>query len=97
MKNIVKKFTIFSMVGMMLMDFGASVIEASPQYIAPPMQQQVDQNQDRQEAERIENERHERAMERRPNESERDWNERQNRENQRHEKKLWLIAHAILI
>jgi len=91
MKNITKKLIIYSMVGMMQIGLGASVIEASS-----PIQQQDDQDQDRHEAENIENERHERAMERRPNESEREWVERQHRENERHEKKLWLIAHAII-
>jgi len=95
MKNIVKKMATLSMVGMMLIGFGVSVLEAAPLHNSSI--QQLDQSQDQREAERIENERHERAMEQRPNESERDWEERKNRENQRHEKKLWLIAHAIVI
>lgn len=96
MKNIVKKIVIFSVVGMMQIGFGVSVIEASTLYNPYSMQQQDNQEQDRHEAERIENERHEHAMERRPNESDREWDERQKRENERHEKRLWLIAHAIM-
>ena len=70
MKNIVKKIAIFSMVGMMQIGLGASVIEASPLYNEPvPMQQdnwKGDQHhgdrfeQNRHERERAENERHER-------------------------------------
>jgi len=92
MKNIVKKIVVFSMVGMMQIGLGVSVIEASP-----PIQQQDDQDQVRHEAENSENERHEHAMEQRSNESEREWGERQQRENERHERKLWVIAHAIVI
>lgn len=91
MNNIVKKIAILSIIGLMGLGLGTSVLEASP-----PMQQLDDQEQVRHEAERIENERHEQVMERRLNESEQEWNERQRRENERHEKKLWLIAHAIL-
>jgi len=94
-KGVVKKVAIFSMLGIMQIGLGASVIEASSLHNPLPMQQE-DDDQDRNEAKRIENERHERAMERRANESEREWNERQSRENERHEKRLWLIAHAIL-
>lgn len=82
MKNIVKKIAILSMMGMMQIGFGASLIEASPLHNVPSsVQQQDDRKQ-------IENERHEREMKRRPNESEREWHERQRLENQRHEENL---------
>ena len=92
MNNITKKVIIYSMVAMMQMGLSISVLEASP-----PIQQQDDQDQVRHEAELIENERREHAMERRSNESEQEFDERQHRENERHERKLWLIAHAIVI
>lgn len=99
MKDIVKKVAIFSMVGMMQLGLGASVIEASPLYNEPvPMQQQnnwtVDQHhgdrfeQNRHERERAENERHEREMKRRPHETKKQWHERQKHENERHEREL---------
>jgi hypothetical protein len=81
MKSIVKKLTILSMVGIMQVGFGASVIEASPLYSNPsPILQQYDRHdweQDRHERERIENERHE--HERR---------ERVRIENERHEREM---------
>jgi membrane protein involved in colicin uptake len=98
MKNIVKKIAIFSMVGMMQIGFGASVIEASPLHNdGPYMQQQDDQHdQDRHERERIENERHEREMRRRDHESEREWHERQERERQRHDNTMNEIAAGVI-
>jgi hypothetical protein len=99
MKNIVRKIAILSMVGMMQIGLGASVIEASPLHNPLSMQQhddQHDRDQDRHERERIENERHERELKRRPHEDERDWHERQRHENERHEENLRRIAHDIL-
>jgi membrane protein involved in colicin uptake len=97
MKNIVKKIAIFSMVGMMQIGLGASIIEASPLYNEPaPMQQQNNWRvghgdrfeHDRQQRERAENERHEREMKRRPHETRKQWHERQKHENERHEREL---------
>lgn len=93
MKNLFKKITIFSMLGMMQLGFGASVIEASPLHSDDSRQiVQLDRrdhhdndrqrNHDRQERE--ENKRHEREMRRHHRESERDWHDRQEREKQRH-------------
>jgi len=107
MKNIVKKVTIFSMIGMMQIGLGTSVIEASPLYNEPAPAQQLDdrhnQDQDqerherhRHERERIERERHDHEMKRRPHEDEREWHERQRCENERHEENLRRIAHDIL-
>jgi membrane protein involved in colicin uptake len=100
MKNLVKKMGIYSMIGIMQIGFGASVIEASPLYKGSVSVQQQsdrhDRDQDRHERERVENERHEREMKRRPNEDERDWHERQQRENERHEENMRRIAHDIL-
>jgi hypothetical protein len=82
MKNRVEKIAILSMIGLIQIGFGASLMEASPLHNEPAsVRQQDDRNQ-------IENERHEREMKRRPNESEREWHERQRLENQRHEENL---------
>jgi len=98
MQNIVKRIAILSMVGIMQVGFGASVIEASPLHIDPsPMQYDRHQGPGWHERERferelrIENERHEREMRRRPHETRREWRERQQRENQRHERELHRI------
>jgi len=99
MKNIVQKIAIFSMVGMMQLGFGSSVIEAAPLYNGDSQHiVQLDDrhDQDRHERERIENERHEREMRRREREDEREWRERQHRENERHEENQRRIAHDIL-
>ncbi len=82
MKSMVKKIAILSMVGMMQVGLGASLIEASPLHAErSSVQQQDDRKQ-------IENERHEREMKRRPNESEREWHELQELEKQRHQDNL---------
>jgi membrane protein involved in colicin uptake len=99
-KSLVKKIAIYSMIGMMQVGFGASVIEASPLHngsVSVQLQSdRHDRDQDRHERERVENERHEREMRRHPNEGEREWHERQQRENERHEENLRRIAHDIL-
>jgi membrane protein involved in colicin uptake len=105
MQRIVKKVAIYSMVGLMQIGFGASIIEASPLHIdSYPVQEQYDRHdqrpdwhdrerfeRERHERERIENQRHEREMRRRPHESRREWRERQHRENERHERELRMI------
>jgi membrane protein involved in colicin uptake len=95
MKSVVKKIAIYSMIGIMQIGFGASVIEASPLQNDPsPMQQRFDRPGQRQgwhERERIENERHEREMKRRPHETRKQWRERQKHENERHERELYKI------
>jgi len=109
MKFVVKKIAIFSMVGMMQIGLGTSLIEASPLHSEPFPQQlnrhdrDRDQYRDhdrherhRHERERIENERHERAMERRHHESYREWRERQRHERRRYEENQRRIAHDIL-
>jgi len=92
MKNAAEKIMICSIIGMMHIGIGASIIEASPLHNQSITMQQQD---DRYEAERMENERHEHAMERRANEGDREYNDRQNRENERHARNLARIAHAI--
>jgi hypothetical protein len=88
MRKVIKKAAIYSMLGIMQLGLGATVIEASPLHNdAPPyMEQQKDRHdRERQEHERQENERHEREMRRHHHESEREWHERQEREKERHE------------
>lgn len=106
MNQIVKKIAICSMIGMMQVGLGASVIEASPLHDGIPSAQQYDRDQGRHEQDRrerhrherqrIEKERHERAMERRHHESYREWRERQRHENRRHDENMRRIAHDIL-
>ncbi len=112
MKNIVKKVAIYSMVGIMQVGFGASVIEASPLHNIGSQQivqldnrnhhdseRERERNERRREhdrRQREENQRHEREMRRHRHESEREWRERQERENRRHNDALRDIA-AFLI
>jgi vacuolar-type H+-ATPase subunit I/STV1 len=112
MKNIVKKVAIFSMVGMMQIGFGASVIEASPLHNDGPQrivqlddrdhhdderQRDHDRRQrDHDRRQREENERHEREMQRRHHESEREWHERQEREKQRHDNTMHEIEAGLI-
>lgn len=99
MKSVVGKIAILSMVGMMQLGFGSSVIEASPVYnggFQHVVQFDDRHDQDRHERERNENERHEREMRRRDHENDREWHERQRIENERHEENIRRIAHDIL-
>lgn len=103
MKNIVKKIAIYSMVGIMQIGLGASVIEASPLHNDFPKPAAYEQHQDRydhermeqerHERKRIENERHEREMQRHPGESRKHWRERQKVENERHQHEMERIRH----
>ena len=104
MKSVIGKIAILSMVGMMQLGFGSSVIEASPVYNGgfqhvvqfDDRHNQERHDQDRHERERNENERHEREMRRRDHENDREWHERQRIENERHEENMRRIAHDIL-
>ncbi|MBU2702249.1 biopolymer transport protein ExbB/TolQ [Sporomusaceae bacterium BoRhaA] len=81
MRKVVKKIIIYSMVGMMQIGLGATVLEASPWHNDDS--QRIVQLDDRQQQE---NERHEWEMRRHHHESVREWHERQCRENERHER-----------
>lgn len=104
MKNIVKKIAVFSMVGMMQVGFGASVIEASPLHNDGPQIVQLngrdhhdnERQREHDRRQREENQRHEREMRRRHNESERAWHERQEREKQRHENTMHEIEAGLI-
>jgi len=92
MNKIMKKVTVFSMIGLMQVGLGVSVIEASP---FQPGSQRFEQQQ-RDDRIKAENERHEREMKRRPHESKKDWHQRQKQEKERHQKAIRDIA-ALLI
>lgn len=88
MKSIAKKIVIFSMIGLMQVGLGASVIEASPRHDDKHQryeQRERDRDRDRDHRIREEQRRHEREMQRRENEREQDWKERQQREKEHHE------------
>jgi hypothetical protein len=96
MNSIAKKIIIYSLVGIMQVGLGVTVIEASPVYNDGPqrivqLEDRHDDNDRQQENVkrlRDENERHEREMRRRDHESDREYHERQRRENKRHENAL---------
>ena len=88
MNILVKKLTIYLMVGIMQAGFGAAaVIEASPLHI-DGLQQMVpldDRQHQREQWQRQETDRHKLEMQQRPNESKQEWQNRQDIENRRHE------------
>ncbi len=97
MKSIAKKIMIYSMVGIMQVGLGATVVAASPLHIDDSLRIiQLDsgdypenyRQSEHDERQRQENERHEREMRRHHGESYRDWHERQRIENERHEHAL---------
>ena len=94
-----KKIAIYSMVGILQLGLGASVIEASPLHndfpktVAYEHHDRAHMEQERHERERIENERHEREMQRHHGESRKHWRERQKAENERHQHELERIRH----
>ena len=94
MKNIVKKLVIYSMVGIMQLGLGASVIEASPRDNDHHDQRYEQRERDRGHRIKEENRRHEQEMRRHHHESEREWRERQHREIERHRHILFGIEHA---
>jgi hypothetical protein len=104
MKSIVKKVAIYSMVGIMQLGFGASVIEASPLHNDGPQRivqlDHRDHRNDRQREhdrrQREENQRHEREMRRHDHESDRDWHNRQERERQRHDNTMNEIGAGLI-
>jgi len=105
MKNIVKKIAVFSMVGMMQIGLGSSIIEASPLHndgsqgivqLDNRGHHHDDRQREHDRREREENRRHEREMQRRHHENEREWHERQNRERQRHDNTMNEIAAGLI-
>lgn len=91
MKNIVKKLVTYSMVGIMQVGLGASIVSASPahgpervQYSADHHNQDNDRQREHDRRLREENARHDREMQQRHGEGIREWHERQAIENERH-------------
>ncbi len=80
MNKMAKKLMIYSMVGMIQVGLGATVVAASPLY--NDGSQRIVQLDNRHNQENF---RHEREMRRHDGENVRAWNNRQWRENQRHE------------
>lgn len=85
MNKLAKKVIVYSLVGIMQIGFGASVIEASPRDYQHDRQEQHRRDKDREHRIREENRRHEQEMRRRHHESEREWRDRQQREKDHHE------------
>lgn len=98
MNKLVKKVIIYSMVGIMQIGFGASIIEASPRDNNRYQEQRYEDNhKNREQKIREENERHEREMQRRHNESERGWHDRQEREKDHHEEIMRTLGGLALL
>jgi isoaspartyl peptidase/L-asparaginase-like protein (Ntn-hydrolase superfamily) len=93
-KNIAKKIIIYSMVGIMQVGLGASVIEASPRHNDNRYEHRYESRDHRIHAEM---ERHEREMARRDREEEWQWRERQEREKEHHEEVMRTIGGLALL
>ncbi len=94
MKSIVKKVVIYSMIGILQLGLGASVIEASPRHNDQYQKQRHEYRVHRIQEER---DRHEREMQRRNYEEEREWHERQDREKAHHEEVMRTIGGLALL
>ena len=97
MKSVFKKIVIYSMIGIMQLGLGASVIEASPRDNNHHDQRYEQRQRDRQHRIQEENRRHEREMRRRDHEGEREWRERQDRERAHHEEVMRTIGGLALL
>lgn len=94
MKSIAKKIIIYSMIGIMQIGLGASVIEASPRHHDNQHEQRYE---DRDHRIQEEIERHKREMMRREHEEEWEWRERQEREKAHHEEVMRAIGGLALL
>lgn len=98
MRSIVKKMVIYSMVGLMQVGFGASIIEASPRHNDQQHERrQEDRPEHRDERINKERARHEKEMQRRDHENEHEWRERQEREKKHHEETMRAIGGLALL
>ena len=101
MKSIVKKGIIYSMIGIIQLGIGTTVIEASPRHHEE--QQYEHHNEDRDDWDnrdhRIQEERarHEREMARHEHEEEWQWQQRQEREKEHHEEVMRTIGGLALL
>jgi len=94
MKGFVKKGIIYSLIGIMQLGIGASVIEASPRHENKHHKQHWDNRDHEIQEERA---RHEREMERRDHEEEWQWKERQEREKEHHEEVMRTLGGIALL
>jgi hypothetical protein len=94
MKSFVKKGIIYSLIGIMQLGIGASVIEASPKHENRHHKQHWDNRDHKIQEERA---RHEREMERRDHEEEWQWKERQEREKEHHEEVMRTLGGIALL
>ncbi|MCC5466010.1 hypothetical protein [Pelosinus baikalensis] len=94
MKAFVKKGIIYSLIGIMQLGIGASVIEASPKHENRHHKQHWDNRDHEIQEERA---RHEREMERRDHEEEWQWKERQEREKEHHEEVMRTLGGIALL
>jgi len=94
MKSFVKKGIIYSLIGIMQLGIGASVIEASPKHEDKHHKQHWDNRDHKIQEERA---RHEREMERRDHEEEWQWKERQEREKDHHEEVMRTLGGIALL
>ncbi|EIW21717.1 hypothetical protein [Pelosinus fermentans] len=94
MKSFVKKGIIYSLIGIMQLGIGASVIEASPKHENRHHKQHWDNRDHEIQEERA---RHEREMERRDHEEEWQWKERQEREKEHHEEVMRTLGGIALL
>ncbi len=97
MNSIVKKGIIFSMLGIMQLGIGASVIEASPRHDNRHEQRYEKKHDNRDHRIKEERKRHDREMKRRDHENEREWKERQAREKAHHEEVMRTIGGLALL
>jgi hypothetical protein len=94
MKGFVKKGIIYSLIGIMQLGIGASVIEASPKHENKHHKQHWDNRDHKIQEERA---RHEREMERRDHEEEWKWKERQDKEKAHHEEVMRTLGGIALL
>ena len=91
MNSLVKKVIIYSMVGIMPIGFGASVIEASPRDKDQPNKQRYEDrghDRNREKEQREQRERREREQREQRERRERERDERTRKENERHEREM---------
>ncbi|AJQ28712.1 hypothetical protein [Pelosinus fermentans] len=97
MKGFVKKGIIYSLIGIIQLGIGASVIEASPRHENRHHKQHWDNRDHRDHEIQEERARHEREMERRDHEEEWQWKERQEREKEHHEEVMRTLGGIALL
>ncbi len=97
MKSFVKKGIIYSLIGIIQLGIGVSVIEASPKHEQRSHKQHWNDRDQRDRKIDEERKRHEREMERRDHEEEWQWKERQEREKDHHEEVMRTLGGIALL